>query len=432
MSVFLAILLLAAEPAVAEREGAIAAIEKTSLEGGTESLGAILDFLGRWKGDKQMERHGVAALRRVSVPALDVAERVKSDPDPARRAWAAWLAGEQRLGATADALIAALKDEDATVRFRAAVSLGLVGDPRASDALLKAAVHDKDAQVRDAAEKSHAALASSRADVSPVEPVLARLELPDAFERLDAVREIEKRKERRAVGPLLELLKTERDAGVRRAVVTALAAIGDPLAVPALLESAKSDTSEVRAFAIGALATLDDDRAVLPIVELTKDPDERVRKFAVRAVAFLKRPGASGALVASLSDMVPDVRAEAAKGLTKLGAGNVSREDADRIAERVVLEPASGVRVLLIALLADVGSAGVEKHEKAVMAALEDENGEVRLVAAAALGKLGGPAAEKALRKLADKETRKKVEERDQELIKVATESANQAKGRTR
>jgi HEAT repeat protein len=69
-------------------------------------------------------------------------------------------------------------------------------------------------------------------------------------------------------------------------------------------------------------------------------------------------------------------------------------------------------------------------HEKAVIAALEDPNPEVRLVAAAALGRIGGPAAEKALKKVADKEAKKKQEERDTELIKIANESAERARGR--
>ncbi|MCM8748814.1 HEAT repeat domain-containing protein [Thermomicrobiaceae bacterium CFH 74404] len=100
----------------------------------------------------------------------------------------------------------------------------------------------------------------------------------------------------RAVGPLCELVQRRpRDIAVCAAAVEALAQIGDPSAVPALLWVLEEGYAGVRRAAVRALARLDAEtaRAVLARVA-AEDPAAGVRELAVRLLDTLRREDRSG------------------------------------------------------------------------------------------------------------------------------------------
>jgi HEAT repeat protein len=169
-----------------------------------------------------------------------------------------------------------------------------------------------------------------------------------------------------------------------------------------------------------------DSRAVAPLVELSADPDPQVRGFSLRALGLLARPESGGAMVARLGDPVAEVRAEAAKGVARLGL----RSAADPIAERLAKEPDDELRRFLVATLGDLGTAGNPKHEGALLARLDDDDPGVRMAAISALAKIGSSKAEKPLLKLVEKEKKKKAVDRDPELMRLAQETAEKVKAR--
>lgn len=408
-----------------DRARAVAAVEALSLEGGEGAVEAIADYLEHWKGEDEMERHGHSALRRLPVDATALARVIADDPAAYRRAWAAWTAGEHRTAAVGDALLGALEDPDAKVRLRSVAALAVIGDPRAADPIMKIVVHDPDPSTRQRAEQALAVLTRPREEAPPIDPIVTALQSNDVYQRLSAVKELEeKRPDRRAVGPVLELLEKERDLEVRKHAISALASMKDEIAVPKLIAIAKEDNPEVRLFAIAALALLDDSRAVEPLAALTRDPNFSVRRYSVRALAVLNRPGSIAPVLRALEDLVPDVRLEAGKALVKLGA----KGSGDALAERLSREGDATLREFFAVALGDVGRVGDPKHEAALVKLLEDDEPRVRAVAAGALGKIGTSRTEKAILRMVAKE--KKRKSKDLEVIRLGDDASRQVRGR--
>ena len=410
-----------------DRAAATTAVENVSLVGGEAAVGAIADFLGRWARDKEMERRGRSALTRMPIESSALARVILGDADPRHRAWAAWTAGTHELPATGDALLKAIKDPDAVVRARAVVALALLGDTRAQDPLMKIVVHDPDADTRQRASDALVMLSAPRLPKTSIDTALIKLRASDPFARLEGAHELEKARDRSAVGPLLALLETERDVEVRRAAVSALSSLGDEIAVPALIRIAKKDSTDVRQYAIGALATLDDGRALEPLAEFSKDPDPSVRRFSLRALAFLKREASLAPVLDALSDPVPDVRSEALKAVAKIA----DRSAADRVANRIEREPDPSIRQFACATLGNLGAIGNAAQERALVKALDDEDTLVQSAAVAALAKIGTRAgSEKPLERLIDREKKKKPGARDPVLLRIADDAMSMVKAR--
>jgi HEAT repeat protein len=145
-----------------------------------------------------------------------------------------------------DALIAALKDPDRAVREDATIALGMIGDPRAIDALIEA--------MKDGAVKRHA-IASLGMIGDP-----------------------------RALGPVLNALKgkgikqegtptpgciVSEDAFIKEAAATALGQFRDPRVIPDLIMLLKDGVLREKASA--ALAAIGD-TAIEPLIAFLYDP----------------------------------------------------------------------------------------------------------------------------------------------------------------
>lgn len=408
----------------ADRAQAIATIEALSLRGGPGAFEAIADFVGHWKGDVEMEAHGKAALARMPVDAQTLVKAL-ADPDPNRRALAAFTAGEQQIDVTY-ALRKDLRDDDPSVRSAAALALGVLGDDGSSDALMHMLVHDPDPSARAAAEKAQALVSTPRKAAPDVDGPIAKLGSVDPAERLAAVKALDAIGSRRAVGPLLALLDREKNLDVRKAAISALVSTRDEIVVDRLVEIARRDEPSVRIWAIGGLATLGDARAVEPLTVLAKDPDVNVRGYAMRALGFLNRPACVPALVAGLDDAVPEVRQEAAKGLAIVGDPSTT----PAIVERIARETDPELKQFLCSTLGRIGRVGDKSAEKTLLGVLDDPDEGVREAAAGALGRIGTSAAEKPLLDLARREEKRKDPDKNPQIIATAQAAAKQVHGR--
>ena len=283
-------------------------------------------------------------------------------------------------------LIAALQDEAPKVRAAAVRALGEVDDPRVLTHLLHA-LGDADMWVRYYAARSlgEYALPETLDALARVvqtgEVSMVRAAAMEALGRIGGARAVT------IIAPLVEA--EEHD--LSRAALRALGDIGHPDALPPLLAALRSDDAERRLDALHALGRRGGVGAAgaLQWVAAT-DAEPRVAQAAIEALARLATPEAIGALIALAAD--PAQREACVAALAGLGADQV-----EQVAQGLT-HAHVGVRRATVAALARM------KHPRAseaLIAALEDEDGRVRLEAVTALRRLGSRFAERTLARLA-------------------------------
>ncbi len=143
-----------------------------------------------------------------------------------------------------------VKDRDFFVRQKAANVLGLFGDKRAVEPLIKALM-DNEGSVRSRAARALGNLG-----------------------------------DKRAVEPLIKALM-DNEESVRRRAADALGDLGDKRAVEPLIKALTDENRGVRSFAAGALGNLKDKRAVEPLIKALSDEDGMVKLFVSHALDIL-------------------------------------------------------------------------------------------------------------------------------------------------
>lgn len=200
--------------------------------------------------------------------------------DPAIRAGAARVAGRLRVAAAGDALIKAVNDSSAAVRYAAMRGLGEIAEPRAVQALTEQFAFYRKGQ--------------------------------GAWSALDALARIA----HESSVPLFRTHLTDKDPFVRRAAAEGLARAGDATALAALEVGAGNDSAEmVRAAMAFALQKLG--RNYVP--RLVESIDSA--KMAPQVAGYFIELGPSivPPLVAHLQDPSPAIRANVALVLGALG-----------------------------------------------------------------------------------------------------------------
>ncbi len=242
-------------------------------------------------------------------------------------------------------------------------------------------------------------------DLRPLALVLGWLEGPEverALVRLLAEPAVHKEVVQALVryGPrvtalLVDLLRSE-DPGIGRAAAVALGRIGDPAAVPALVE-ALSGEEGLAIEAAGALARIGDRRACEPLLALLGHPNAAVRRAAIGALNSLGHPEMPGRIREMLLDPDPRVRESA----TRIAGYFAYPECRERLLERCQDED-EAVRSAAVEVLPYLE----EARSMALLArALREDTPRVRAAAARALGQVeGGDALTALLEALGDTE----------------------------
>jgi len=115
----------------------------------------------------------------------------------------------------------------------------------------------------------------------------------------------------------------------RAEAVSQLAKIKDARVVPLLIGALKDADSYVRGQTAAALGDTGDKRAVQPLITVLKDDDYLyVRQESAKALGKIRDGSAVRPLINALNDETPDVREEAAKALIEMGAP--AKETLDR------------------------------------------------------------------------------------------------------
>ena len=253
-------------------------------------------------------------------------------------------------------LVAALADNDASVRESAARGLGNLGvsDSAVVTALSRALADDSDDGVRRAAAWA-----------------LGQLE--------DAA----------AVPALTTALKRDRDLEVRRTCAWALGQLEDHSSVDALTAVLNDPDTELRNKAVWALGQIEDARAVTALVGVLRDPDVDTRAQAVWALGQIESKDATEALGRAASDSSPHVRSQVAWALGQI-------EDARAVPAlgRLLRDPVADVRKQAAWALGQIQSRDAVGD---LSTALRDADADVRRQATWALGQIQDPATATAL-----------------------------------
>jgi HEAT repeat protein len=205
-----------------------------------------------------------------------------------------------------------------------------------------------------------------------------------------------------AVEPLIAALKDE-DERVRMAAAYALGKLGDSRAVEHLLPALKHRDWFVRQEAAVVLGELGDPRAVRPLVVAIRDEYKERGKFLAKYQSEIERTGGWTPLGGSEGirrrfDEIKsaDVAATAARALAKIGPPAVEPLVASL---RATVKSQHGlVRDAVGHILGEVlREIGDSRAVEPLIAALKDKDSDVRGAAAAALDRIGGPEAQRAL-----------------------------------
>lgn len=248
-----AVLSMPGEPDPGVRRGALDALGTIGhfRECSAAEAGRVLQYaLQALRDPNEMVRQGArGVLRGLDLPGTGKAlAEALQDKDPSYRAAAAYALEEaggnnrffESYPEALDALIAALADPDAKVRYHAARALQYALNKKAMDPLIQA-TRDGDPQVRTGAAMS---LGNFR-DPRVTSALVSVLKDPYPGARMWAADSLGRLKDKRAIEPLTALLGDEK-ADVRTFVVRALAMFDHPDALKALNQALEDKELRVR------------------------------------------------------------------------------------------------------------------------------------------------------------------------------------------
>jgi HEAT repeat protein len=122
------------------------------------------------------------------------------------------------------------------------------------------------------------------------------------------------------VNDLIKVYQSSRDGDprVRRYLALTMGHLGDPRAVPALIEGLHDNDSENQMNNLLALGTVGDKSATSAVIERLSSNDPAVRKMSAFVLGALKDPSASRDLEVALNDSSDEVRWYAAIALAQI------------------------------------------------------------------------------------------------------------------
>lgn len=151
----------------------------------------------------------------------------------------------------------------------------------------------------------------------PIDDVLTKLSRRST--RLAAIRELARRKDKKALTPLMGHVE-DKDPAIRAAAIAALGEIGDKRAVPYVRTKLSDRAAAVRVAAAEALGNMPDPAAALWLAEqLKEDYDPKVRLATVRSLARVPVPLAMRTAARALDDRDAAVADAAGEGLGRAG-----------------------------------------------------------------------------------------------------------------
>ncbi len=277
-----------------------------------------------------------------------------------------------------DALLAsAANHPDPVVRRHAALTMGRIGGPTAGPRLLEL-LTDPDSTVQQDAAFALGLLADAAnlealqehlMDATPVEQTGMHAELVTAIAKTGGAR----------AGALFEELLVRWNAAIETG--------SPPYVVPTLL---------------GESWRLGSHAPVLRIAQVTRVRSAELRRRAVYSLSRLRSPDGAAVLLQAVEDDDAQVRAFAARALTRSYADTAGLEPA-AIANRLVILSRDRETAVRINALRSLATFGDPQYAGAAEDRVGDQEAGVRMQAIVTLGALGGPGVSRVLAEQADR-----------------------------
>jgi HEAT repeat protein len=286
--------------------------------------------------------------------------------------------------------VAMLEGGSQSARQKAIEALAGMDDPRVGS-VLGEALRDEDWSVRQRAAEELGRILPRTEDVVAIQALKAALGDPDHRVRRSVAEALVKAGQEEGVAVFINDLRAA-STTEHLAVVKRLAGFGTP-AVRPLIGALQAKVESIRSGAVMALGQIGDPRAVEPLCgALARDQSMQVRKQAAselgRALQRAEEPDAIEALKAALGDPEKDVRWQAALVLVEAGQDEGVAELID--AFRTLPEWRRD-------WYAERLAGSDEQALMAVTGALQAEDSSIRVGAAEVLGQMGDPRALKRL-----------------------------------
>jgi len=348
----------------------LAALSSLQMLPDVRSVKALLSLLE--DNNTKIQEAATAALAEIRDPAAvpEMRKHLQHEKSGVRKNVLIALAGI-RDPSVIPCLVEAVRDIDQDIRKLALERLQAIDDPQAAEGLL-AALDDPD-------EKVQAAIMGQLARIkypAAVEPICGKLNDKSVTVRLAAIQALGELGDRRATAALAACLENS-NREIRINTVKALGKLGDPASVGPLLAVVKTD-KQARKEVAESLAAIQEPVSLDRLSSALSDTNDLVRMLAVELAGRQKAPEMVAVLISALQDPAHEVKSNAIVALRDY-------HDARAVVPLLYVMSMSRLRPAAeITLKAHLDATAVPH----LISALKDEKSEIRQRAAHYLGQL--------------------------------------------
>jgi len=241
-------------------------------------------------------------------------DALATSTDDGTRYWAAVSLGMISEPKATNLLVRTLADENASIREGAGWALRAIEGPRAENILIGLLTDGNSSIRRGAAE----ALGDSP-DAAAVEPLIQVLGDGSGSVRAKAIESLGEINDSSAIEPLIGMLR-DNEGEVRFAAIKSLTKMGRQVSEP-LIEALKTNDQAIQLGAATVLGNVGGDESIEPLIETFKGGEPEVRKAAGESLAKINRSSPVEPIMQILKDenMPPGIRGDAAWALGLMG-----------------------------------------------------------------------------------------------------------------
>lgn len=387
---------------IRDSKDAVANMAARSLSRNPKSSLALLIRLFSDKEWKQRSRAAMA-IKRMGTGAGEALKSALEDNDANVRFWAAICLGNLRDRSHSKILLEKLQDRDIGVRIAALRALREIGDPHVASKLFEALSQPSE-QIRDliydilkdfgthsipylmeslSSEywmgRALAAQALTEMGSEAVFPLVSALESQDKERKYWAIRILGKMREKSAYGEIRKFL-SDPDAEIRMAALEAVSSYLNPDAIPMIIERFLDPAWVVRKHACKAMVKFGG-KAVPQLLSALNSIEEDVRYWALRSIGEIKPAGIYQHLIRLFKDKSWTIRKTTSDVLGTYGE--------EALMELTALAADSSDHEIRYWVLRSLGKIGSSISLPLLFRALEDESEAIRDAAQKALANYG-------------------------------------------
>lgn len=360
----------------------IEAVKSLSLIGSERAIELLRDAFK--DKNRAVRLEAANALMQIgSEKALEILISALGASDDFVRIGAVGALGRTNSRQVAEALIKVFQEEDKLVRLGAAEALGRMKSERAVEPFVDA-LEDKDEFVRWIATKALGEIKSDKTSGNFIDMLGDK----SRFVRREAAKGLGVVGSEKTLDPLVSALSDE-DEFVRKTAVESLGEIKSEKAAKTLINKLHDNSHLVRLEAAKALGMIKVRKAIAPLLFALGDENRFVRKEAANALGQLESEKVLEPLIRIFKSEDPLTRQGAVRALGQINLDGVPEYIADRIfdfIDNALKDKDKFVRKETAKALQSLSESRRERAFESLISALDNEDDEVRRLAAESLG----------------------------------------------